>query len=492
MKYLYIILVIPALLLLGGCKKWLDVKPNDVVNEDEIFSSDGKGFQSALVGVYYRLSATQLYGRELKFGFLDAMVGYYNIGATGHTYSDAVKFDFTNITTRPKIDGIWGGLYNSINAINIILNNVEKIKGNSNYALIKGEALGLRAMLHLDLLKYFGPVIKTDGLETAAIPYYNQTGTIAQKKKNTKQVLDLIENDLQEASILLANDPIIKIGRTGNANANPLDYNSILDRRGTRMNYYAVLALLARKSQWEGNQGEAFIRAKRVVDELEKSNAVGLIPSASIASNYQPDLRFAAENIFGLYVNDFKKQNITSGVLPNLQDGYVTSTALLPDYDFLNTNLYTKSGSGSTNDYRLLYWFASYQNVYHLIKFQITDDASTFYNQYEVSMISLAEMYYIMAEASIDSNPQNAIDILNKLRKSRNLVTPITYSDNLTRQQLLQYIIDEARKQSIGEGYMFGMYKRLYTDFSRKSGTVTASKSIYVLPVPADENIYNP
>ncbi|QNR85153.1 RagB/SusD family nutrient uptake outer membrane protein [Pedobacter riviphilus] len=492
MKYIYIILLVPALLLLSGCKKWLDVKPNNVVNEDEIFSDDGKGFQSALAGVYYKLSATELYGRELKFGLLDAMVGYYNISATGHTYSDAAKFDFTNITTRPKIDGIWSGLYNSINTINIILNNVEKIKGNSNYALIKGEALGLRGLLHLDLLKYFGPVIKTDGLETAAIPYYSTVGTHAKKKITSRQVLDQVEIDLQEALVLLANDPIKKIGRTGNANGNSLDYNSILDRRGVRMNYYAVLALLARKSQWEGNQQEAFIRAKRVVDELANSNAVALISGKDIASNYQPDLRFASENIFGLYVNDFKKQNITNGILPGLQDGYGTNTVLLPDYDYLNANLYSKAESGSTNDYRLLYWFASYQGVYRLIKFQIDDNAATFYNQYEVTMISLAEMYYIMAEAKLDTDPQNAIDILNQLRKSRNLITPIAYSNTLTKPQLLQYIIDEARKQSIGEGYMYGMYKRLYVDFFKKSGTVKASKNIYVLPIPIDENIYNP
>ncbi|WP_407947450.1 RagB/SusD family nutrient uptake outer membrane protein [Pedobacter riviphilus] len=258
------------------------------------------------------------------------------------------------------------------------------------------------------------------------------------------------------------------------------------------MNYYAVLALLARKSQWEGNQQEAFIRAKRVVDELANSNAVALISGKDIASNYQPDLRFASENIFGLYVNDFKKQNITNGILPGLQDGYGTNTVLLPDYDYLNANLYSKAESGSTNDYRLLYWFASYQGVYRLIKFQIDDNAATFYNQYEVTMISLAEMYYIMAEAKLDTDPQNAIDILNQLRKSRNLITPIAYSNTLTKPQLLQYIIDEARKQSIGEGYMYGMYKRLYVDFFKKSGTVKASKNIYVLPIPIDENIYNP
>jgi hypothetical protein len=290
----------------------------------------------------------------------------------------------------------------------------------------------------------------------------------------------------------LANDPIKRVGRTGNANGNSLDYNSILERRGVRMNYYAVLALLARKSQWEGNQQEAFTRAKRVVDELAKSNAVALISNTAIASNYQPDLRFASENIFGLYVNDFKKENITNGVLPGLQDGYLTNTVLLPDYDYLTTNLYGKAGSGSTNDYRLLYWFASYQSVYRLIKFQINDNAPTFYNQYEVTMISLAEMYYIMAEAKLDTDPQNAIDILNELRKSRNLITPIAYSNTLTKPQLLQYIIDEARKQSIGEGYMYGMNKRLYIDFSNRSGTVTASKSIYVFPIPIDENIYNP
>jgi len=492
MRRKLLIIWLPFLLLLAGCDKWLDVKPDDVVNEDEIFT-DRKGFQSALAGVYYDMSRPQLYGRELKFGFMDAMVGYYNITSSTHRYIETTKFNFTHANSRPLIDGIWSGLYKSINSLNIILNNIENLKTDPNYALVKGEALGLRAYLHLEVLKYFGPVIKEDGLETLAVPYYSTVYTQAQKSMTSRQVLGLIERDLQESLALLANDPIkTEGGRTTNGNEDPLDYNSLLDRRGVRMNYYAVLALLARKSQWEGNQQEAYTRAKRVVDELQQSKAITLITSSGIASNYQRDLRFATENIFGLYVNDFRQLNITTGILPDLQAAYTTNKVLLPDYSYLNTNLYAKAGTGSTNDYRLLYWFAAYQGVHRLVKLQVDDLAPTFYNQYEVSMISLAEMYYIMAEARIDSDPQSALETLNELRKTRNLIAPIAYDSGQTRTQLLQHIIEEARKQSIGEGYMYGMYKRLYIDIVRKSGTVTASKSIYQLPIPIDENIYNP
>ena len=65
-------------------------------------------------------------------------------------------------------------MYNIIANINNFLKYIDKnrsvIKTGKYYELMKGEALGLRAFLHFDLLRLFGPVY-SENPTGKAIPY---------------------------------------------------------------------------------------------------------------------------------------------------------------------------------------------------------------------------------------------------------------------------------------------------------------------------------
>jgi len=481
MKCIHIALF--ALLLTGsGCKKFLDVTPNDKVFENELFTNRD-GFESALADVYYGLAHPGLYGRELKYGMLDVMAGYWNIPAQQNSYSNVIGLNYQLPAYQGLLPVIWSGLYTSINKTNTILKNIENIKDDKYYQLIKGEAIGMRAFAHLELLRLFGPVIAQEGAGAKAIPYYQAAGNLPQPFLSAAEVMGKIEKDLTDAEQLLKNDTIKTIGRSTNGNGfGTIRYNSLIDRRGIRMNYYAVLGLKARLSMWAGKSEEAYTRANRVVTELEDN------PAAEIHLNASGK-RFTEENLFGLYI--YNHREILAGYLPDITA--TASPVLVPQYTYLANNLYKNPVHGSVNDYRLINWFGLIgTNQYRFIKLQIDTMPSASQDQFEVAMVALPEMYFIMAEAKASTEPELAMQWLNKLRSTRNLTTDIPYDPaTTTPEMVLNFIIDESRKEYPGEGYVYLMYKRMFRPMVRPTGTIPADLSVYRLPVPVDETIYN-
>ena len=84
------------------------------------------------------------------------------------------------------------------------------------YHLIKGEALALRAMLHFEVLRIFGPVYKYEpGKE--CIPYSNDTEKEVKPLLAATTIADYILNDLKDALDLLTGfDPVITEGNVIN------------------------------------------------------------------------------------------------------------------------------------------------------------------------------------------------------------------------------------------------------------------------------------
>ena len=70
MKIYHWIIACCLLLPLGGCSNWLDVIPEDSVDEKDLFST-GEGYRNALNGVYRQMSQTSMYGQQMSWGFID-------------------------------------------------------------------------------------------------------------------------------------------------------------------------------------------------------------------------------------------------------------------------------------------------------------------------------------------------------------------------------------------------------------------------------------
>ncbi|TDQ75443.1 RagB/SusD family nutrient uptake outer membrane protein [Sphingobacterium yanglingense] len=485
-KIIYIVSIV-VLLGTSSCEKWLDVRPDEEVLVDDALK-DRKGFVTVLSGVYGSLASPQLYGRNLEYGLMDAMAGYWKIPTTNQYY-ELYKFDYKTVRSQDTLQAIWSGLYNGIRQCNLILDRVDEINGDPYYGLVKGEALGLRAFLHLEAFKLFGPVVKVKGLQTQSLPYYKAAVKVPQKFLSSSEFLQAVEADLQEARTYLESDPIISAGREADGNgANVQIYNSLLDRRGVRMNYYAVLALLARTSQWKGDMGEASVRAQDLIVKLGVSKAIRLMENNELENNYiNKDIHFSKENIFGLYVN-----NISSLSRPYFERGMGTNkTSLEPDYTYFLDEIY-EYNTGSSLDLRLILWTINtgYFGKYIIPSTVLNskDDPKDHY--YEVQLINLPEMYFMVAEDYLDKNLETSIEYINTVRTARKLPN-LVYTGSLTKDDVKEYLIDEVRREYIGEGYLFTFLKRLYNPIYRSSGNIAPSESNFTFPIPDDEMIYN-
>ena len=139
-----------------SCSGWLDVEPKTEVKSDIMFESES-GFKDAIVGCYILMSNSSMYGRELTTGFLDVIAQQYSIDQNGGDYYRIKNFEYDKAETI--INNIWSQAYTTIANLNNILDNIENkenILHPTYYNIIKGEALGLRAFLHFELLRMFG------------------------------------------------------------------------------------------------------------------------------------------------------------------------------------------------------------------------------------------------------------------------------------------------------------------------------------------------
>ena len=190
MKINKIILAVLLPIMLSSCEQWLDVAPDDQVNEETLFAN-GDGYRNALNGVYRDMATTQMYGRELTWGFVDVMGWVYDpltiyYDCSNHEYYDVLLGKYNVQVVKNISEAFWSQAYNSIaNCNNIIARidgeNPSKFAGGEEERnMIHGEALALRAYLHFDMLRLFARLLKL-----------RMTKDISRTMKDTDQPLRL-------------------------------------------------------------------------------------------------------------------------------------------------------------------------------------------------------------------------------------------------------------------------------------------------------------
>ena len=247
-----------------SCADWLDVKMEDQIMDNMLYSEES-GFKIALNGAY--LDMINLYGSDLSAGKIDIMAQYYNVTENyNHTYKIYPGYKFDDGEYESFRDNVWTKAYRLIANLNVLLEHCDE-EGSALsptlYPIVKGEALALRAMIHLDMLRLFGPVYNDATASEKCIPYQLSSSKDIQPLLPASEVLENVIKDLKDASDLLKDsDPIITDGiRNSLQNDNGLD-NDFLNYRQLRLNYYATQALLARAYAWKGDKTEAYNIAK--------------------------------------------------------------------------------------------------------------------------------------------------------------------------------------------------------------------------------------
>lgn len=478
-KYLLLLITI---LFLTSCSKWLDVQPRSQVSQDELFRSED-GFKEAINGLYTRCAQPDLYGGELLIGFPEAMVQNYTIGLSDpFNYRQTSQYNFKDPDLITRKDNVWKGLYNVIANCNLILGHVDKqqdILTPESYALVKGEALAMRAWCHFDALRLFAPI----DAGNKGVPYATDFTSKTAKMYTVGETTDLILKDLLTAKSLLATtDPVVlpgyKIGYSVKDSSTEDQRELFLQNRRHRLNFYAVCGALARVYLYKGDRTNALNNALEVIN----ANKFPWTRQSDFLNpdNTRKDRILYKELIFAFYIpntSEYLRQRFRSGE----QSLYISQ----PE----GRNLYETGGAGG-EDFRFKQWFtdqATTSTAYMRIEKYTRDPDNNLHPQMAPA-IRLSEMYYIAAECTFDADPARAWDYFNTVRLNRGIGLKI---NDPSRNVLIQELIKEMRKEYYAEGQLFYMYKRLNYPVTGQNGTtIPAGNNIFVLPVPDDEIAY--
>lgn len=514
---IFIPLFLAGAFLLGACSDWLQVSSDSETEAGEQFSNEA-GFRDAVMGIYIGLADRALYGEDMSYRALEFLAQQY---AVVNNATDRPLFTYSYNSRIGEDHGkkIWQGHYKVIANINNVLRWADR---NSTVmhpvmdSIVRGELHALRAYCHLDVLRLFGKGDYSNRPELAnelAIPYSFDFNYLPPKQETYAKTFELLFADIETALRYLKADPIrSQANRSADYydavsnTANLFFVNTDNWQRRSRMNYYACLGLYARALMWEGS---AASRAK-ALEIVEQVLNIGDLTADTdwyqwttatqmANSDYmQRNGAFIYEQLFSLYVDKFldyqtspplrtSKNNWFDASDPNTMFDVIYLTRDRADYVFEINN-------GIITDWRYTHGLQAEggsMNNFAIVKFREKDPAdgreklATYRKR--VPMIRITELFYIAAECLADSNPAQAIELLNTVRNKRNIPTDQNLQ-GLTPGEIREEIRKEYMKEFIAEGQLFFYYKRTGAE-SIYGYANPMTDAQYVFPLPADEVI---
>ena len=457
----HLLLALSASFLLLSCTDWFDVSPGTQAKSSEMFQSE-VGFRDALIGVYTIMARTSVYGAQATFANMDILAQYCSRENTNRDV-----YDYEESGRKSTIDAIWNTNYFAIANCNNILDNIDdkkEIFSTGIYEMVKAEAMALRAFLHFDLLRFFGPIPISANLSHPAIPVMTTLTNVPPRQSSISEVVDFVLSELEEARKLIA--PFDLLGpafdeyedeysvTTFTPSNEHYDDGGFRLYRRSRFNYYGMTALMARAALWTGRNSDALRYANEVINSEKFPmtdeniyNTVGNFPRWCTANEY----------ITSIYVNQMDTYEETASWFYNI--------ILYNDSDMA-----VVFGSDMDFDwrYRRFIGTVSFGGWFIPIKYRNTGSR-------RMPLLKIGEMYLIAAEASGD------ISYLNTLRAHRGYINnPLPAGTDLGVA-----LTDEYRKEFLAEGQLFSFYKR--RNISQFHNGIAAGAQVFVLPMPDSE-----
>lgn len=428
-----IIYILVSLFVLSSCSDWLDVAPNTDVPAKELFTTEN-GFTSALAGLYIVMTEEDTYGKNLSFGLIEQLAQMYDKLPDGTSDRSSVYIYDRETSgaynTKGVLANVWQSQYHIIaNANNLLkwwnLNAEAVIADENTRNMIRGEALALRAFLHFDLLRGWGPMNyagSSEAKEMRCMPYRTVADHSKQPLLPAKDIVGNIIRDLQEARECMSYEKNLDLGAQTNS-------------RSLRFNYHAVNAMLARVYNYAGVKDSAALYAKMVIDEC------GL----SLQSGNDNDPILSKEFLFGLSMHELKD---------NLSEYFAYGDKIQTKY-YLNLStlnaIYETVGSESEDMRAQGTAFHRNNELQNAISLKYID------NDHEViPLIRLPEMYYIVCESAISG--EEAATYVNNVRNKRGISKAKDVSCD-TDELRIAALNKEYRKEFYGEGQYFWFLK---------------------------------
>lgn len=479
-----------------SCDKWLDVKPQGQSLDKELFSTQ-KGFQDALIGAYIRLGSSDLYGGNLTWGMVEHMALNWDQPSSGTDNTLAALRDgnYSNAGVRTLLDNTFKTQYKVVADVNAILTYIDENKNvfePNYYEIIKGEALGLRALSHFTAIQLFGPIPTNVGAKKW-LPYVKSIGKEIPDGLTFNEFMNMLLADLDEAERLLENaDPVLNF--TFSELKTGVQPDGFLRDRDTRINFYSILALKARVFQWlaasdEKYKEKAFTYAKLIIDA--KVHGVSPYRLGVESDRVAGDYTMSAEHIFAL-----NAYNLDSRV-----DAIFGPDGTLFRYDFFNftpdgfyylSNLFLPNERATDIRWKDMWVYktkAGSENYVYYKKF-LQRDANPINR---IPIIRLSEAYLIATEFAPSKQEADAFYKIYCDAKGivfdANGFAAAEWENDRYNKILREYV-----REFYAEGHSFFQYKRNNVVMLPAQWTYfyyNATESKYLVPKPDREIDYN-
>ena len=441
-----LVLSIAILLLLGSCKKKLDVNPTNYMDEADAKKNVGL----MMVGAYSLIGSGglkdqhegALYGTDLLLDAdLLASEEYMTWRGTFSQYNEIANKAMS--PTNNSTIRIWRKAYSAINLCNTVMANLGGLSS-ADADLYKGQALFIRGIMFFELMRFYGEPSSQRG-----VPIVLQATTSFESiqfpaRASLDSTYAQVLSDLKMAKSLL-----------------PEDNDIYADK-------YTVAAFLARVYLYKG----AFMNALAEADEVIQSGKYALPSSVEASFNTSA----SPESVFEI-------QQTTQNNAGTTNDGITTFYGC--DYDI--------PGSASRGDVQIESAFID--------KYDSTDKRRTLLiyegtcnkgsvtsakwkNPYtNIPVIRLSEMHLIRAEANLELGTSLGMSPLDDVNLIRAKAGAPLYSD-VDKDK----IILERELELAFEGNRIHDLKRLKRVITLSdSTTVDYSGDEFIMPIPLSE-----
>ena len=187
--------VVLGLLILSGCKDFLDREPLGRYTEKDIPAGS---FDSQVFGVYAKMRnfgvSAMPYLAIHNYRSDDAVKGS---STTDGVAQEKIYDQFQYVKDEWLMNSYWSDHYALINAANAVIADIDSVGAKDEATLInKGEAKFMRAYAYFNLVRTYGEVPKIDFK-------IKDAGQANIAKSPTTAIFALIDADLQEATATL-------------------------------------------------------------------------------------------------------------------------------------------------------------------------------------------------------------------------------------------------------------------------------------------------
>lgn len=461
-KYLFLAIAV----VIAGCSDFLDLNTQQysAISTDQAITNVADA-NAALIGVYDGLQGSSTYT-----SYYNSQMIYYGdvrgddmqAAKAGNRTSTLYEMQYT----KDSAPAIWGIPYNIIRRTNNLIKAINEGKVSDGTTaevnVIKGQALAVRALVHFDLVRVYGKPFTMDNGASFGVPVVLEpTDPLSVPPRNSvSEVYNQVITDLTDAISLLETSAQPVLGK---------------------FNVWAAKALLVRVYLYQGNNSSALALAQDII-----ANS----PYKLWTTQEYPDVwtqESTSEVIFEIVNFDSSDWGDREGIGYLMsENGYadmIVTTAfsdlLNQDPDDVRHSIVDKSKkSANINQYG--------EDKVWVNKFR--GRTETQIPLANIPILRLSEVYLNAAEAAIKmGNNALAAEYIKVIATRAN---PATTEDISEATISLTRVLDERRKELVGEGHRFFDLMRNNLTVTRYTDENNRGRH-YIIPEPASRQFDN-